>query len=424
MNKMLKGFMVLLLAVLVLAACGDDASDSGSSNGNSGDQVELTLFSSLTTEDEQKALTDVVAQFEEENPDIKIDVNLPTAEYESMLRVKMGANDMPDLFDTHGWAVNRYGEYTMDLRDMDWIEDLDPALESIFTDEDGKVYAYPLNQAKDGFTYNKTLLNELGIEVPRTFDEFVSVLKEIRDETDGEVVPFWFPGSDRYSVGYFFDLMSTPLLTTAEGHDYSEELLDGSFDWSNYTYLPEQFLMMQEEDLLNEDILTAQMHERAQLFAQNKVAFVAGTMQVGAVHELNEDIEIGVMPLPAIHEGGPMSWVGGERHTFSISKDTEHEEEAKRFIDFLAQPEIAKQVAEKMDLPAGLTTVSPDIYFQGDYDEFADVNVEPYFDRVFLPSGMWDVYGTTAQELLSDQLTPEEVSEKMAAEYTRLRDSE
>ncbi|HHU19675.1 MAG TPA: carbohydrate ABC transporter substrate-binding protein [Bacilli bacterium] len=417
MRKYLKEFVVLMLTVLTLVACGND-------NTSSKEVVELTLFSTITNEVEQAALNDVVAQFEEENSDIKIDVNLPTTEYESMLRVKMAANDMPDLFDTHGWAVNRYGEYTMDLRDMDWVADLDPALESIFTDEDGKVYAYPINQAKDGLTYNKSLLEDLGIDVPTTFDEFIDVLKQIRDTTDGEVTPLWFEGSDRYALGYFFDLMSTQLLITAEDHDYSAELLDGSFNWDNYTYLPENFLMMHEEGLLNPDILSAQTHERAELFAQNKIAFVSGTMPAISIHELNEDIEVGVMPLPAIHEGGPMSWVGGERHTFAISKDTQYVDEAKRFIDFLAQPEIAKQLAEGMDLPAGLSTVTPDIYFQEDYDQFADVMVEPYFDRVFLPGGMWDVYGTTAQELISGLLDPEGVSETMEKEYTRLLENE
>ncbi|MDI5788653.1 hypothetical protein PO124_10375 [Bacillus licheniformis] len=32
---------------------------------------------------------------------------------------QMAANDMPDLFDTHGWAKIRYGEYTADLKT--WI---------------------------------------------------------------------------------------------------------------------------------------------------------------------------------------------------------------------------------------------------------------------------------------------------------------
>ncbi len=40
------------------------------------------------------------------------------------------------------------GEYVADLKDMDWVQHLDPALNQILKDKSGKVYAYPLNQAK------------------------------------------------------------------------------------------------------------------------------------------------------------------------------------------------------------------------------------------------------------------------------------
>lgn len=72
---------------------------------------------------------------------------------------------MPDLFDTHGWSKDRYGEYVEDLQDMKWVKDLDPAMDNILKDQSGKVYAYPLNQAKDGITYNATLLKNT--ESPR-----------------------------------------------------------------------------------------------------------------------------------------------------------------------------------------------------------------------------------------------------------------
>ncbi|WP_130859333.1 ABC transporter substrate-binding protein [Gracilibacillus phocaeensis] len=420
MKKTLVYTLLGLFLCIALIGCASDDNSTGDSDG----AVTLTLFSTVTNESDQAAMEDVINQFEEENPDITIDYNFPAGEYESQLRVKMAANDMPDLFDTHGWAQNRYGEYTMDLQDMDWVEDLDPALDTIFKDEEGKVYAYPINQAKDGLTYNKTVLNEYGIDPPTTIDEFMNALETIKNESDGEVAPLWFAGSEEGSFGQYFDEFATPLLITHPDHDYSEELLEGSFDWEPYTYLADKLLEMQENELLNVDALTAQTHEQTQLLAQNKMAFVMGTTPIQAVSELNTDVELGVMPVPAIHEGGEQSWIGGERHTFAIWKDTSHPEEARTFIEFLAQPEIVKELAEGTGLPTGLTNASADIYYQSDYDEYADVQVEPYFDRIFLPSGMWEPMGTAGQELLSGSLTPEGVSEKMETEYNRLLQQE
>lgn len=421
MKKVLKSTFLITLISLFLIGCSSEGNNASGADDSS---VTLSLYSTATSEGDQIALEAAIEAFEEENPDIKIDYNFPAGEYESMIRVKMAADDMPDLFDTHGWAKNRYGDYTMDLSDMNWVKHLDPALDNILKDENGKVYAYPLNQAKDGLTYNKNVLDKYGIEPPTTFDDFMTALETIKEKSDGEVTPFWFAGSEKSQFGQYFDQFATPLLVTDEKHDFRDDLLDGTFDWSNYTFLPDKLKEMQEQELLNVDALTAQIHQQTQLLAQDKIGFVMSTVPINAVKELNPDTELGIIPVPAIHDGDDPSWIGGERLTFAVSEKTEHPEEAKKFIEFLAQPDMVKQIAEGTTLPAGLTNATADIYYSDYYDKFSDVMVEPYFDRIYLPSGMWDVMGATGQELLSDAMSPEDVSEKMAEEYNRLREQD
>ena len=429
MKNTLKNSAILISASLLLSGClggaGGAQENSGSENGGSDDQITLSYFSNAPNDNDKKVLEEVIARFEEENPDINIDGNYPMGEYESVVRVKMAANDMPDLFDTHGWAKNRYGEYVADLSEMDWAKNLDPAMEPLLKDDTGKVYAFPLNQAKDGLTYNATLLEEYGIEPPKNFEEFMEALRTVKEKGNGEVTPLWFGGSEKGQLAQFFDQFATPLLTTYPDHNYEEELLDGTFDWSNYTFLPEQLLQMREEGLLNEDVLTAQPQQRSNLLAQNKIAFIIGYGITGTeIEELNPNVEVGVMPMPPIHEGDDYYWIGGERNTVAVWKDSAHIDAAKQFVEFLAQPEIAKQVAEGTNLPSSLTNVDAENYYSKYYEQYSDVKVQPYFDRIYLPSGMWDVMGNTAQELLSGTLTPEGLSDQMGAEYLRLRKQE
>jgi raffinose/stachyose/melibiose transport system substrate-binding protein len=414
MKKLFKAFILTAAMTAIASGC--------SSQGSSGNgKTELTLFSTVTNESDQKTLTAVIKKFEDKNPDIDIKENYPADGYEGMLRVKMAANDMPDLFDTHGWAKNRYGEYTEDLSSMDWAESLDPALNPILKDDSGKLYAYPLNQAKDGITYNATLLEEYGIEPPSTFDEFMNALETIKKKSKGEVTPLWFAGSDKSAFGQFFDQFSTPLLVTDKENNFEKELLDGSFDWSNYTYLPEKLKEMFDKGLLNEDVLTAQNHQMTDLMAQNKIGFIIGGGMLGpSVEELNPDVQLGVIPMPAIHEGDEQSWIGGERHTLAVWKDSKKKEEAKKFIEFISQPEIVKEIAEGTSLPPGLTNTESKNYYSEYFEKYKDIKVQPYFDRVFLPSGMWDPMGATGQELLTGTMTPKQVSKKMSEEYDRL----
>src|SRR5699024_7560988 len=109
----MKTMFVLSLMTIFVVACSSNA------NSADGDKFQLSYYTTLTNESEQKAIEDIIAKFEEEKPDREIDENYPAEEYESQLRVKMASNDMPDLIDTHGWAKKRYAEYTEDLEDMD-----------------------------------------------------------------------------------------------------------------------------------------------------------------------------------------------------------------------------------------------------------------------------------------------------------------
>ncbi|MCY9018633.1 extracellular solute-binding protein [Priestia megaterium] len=416
MKKLTYLFILLLVFSAVAAGCGNKEASTG---GNG--KTTLTLFSTMSNKGERKALQDAIAEFEKQNPDIKIDANFPGNGYEDMLRVKMGANDMPDLFDTHGWSQLRYGEYVADLKDMNWVQHLDPALNQILKDKSGKVYAYPLNQAKDGISYNATLLDKYGIKPPNTMDEFIKALETVKKKSKGEVAPLWIPGGENGNIAQVFDQLATPQLITAKNNNYAKQLEKGTFNWSNYTSLAETMAEMKKKGLLNKDVLTAKVSQATELMAQNKIAFtfVGGSLGPDAT-ELNPEVKVGTIPVPAIHKGGTQSWIGGERFTLAAWKDSKHLKEAKKFIEFVSQPEVAKKIAEGTSSASALTNNKTQNYYSEYYDKYNDIKVEPYFDRKYLPSGMWAVMSSTGQELLAGSLTPKQLSKEMEKEYKRL----
>jgi len=416
MKKLTYLFVLLLVFSVVAAGCGNKEAATG---GNG--KTTLTLFSTMSNKGERKALQSAIAEFEKQNPDIKIDANFPGNGYEDMLRVKMGANDMPDLFDTHGWSQLRYGEYVADLKDMNWVQHLDPALNQILKDKSGKVYAYPLNQAKDGISYNATLLEKYGIKPPNTMDEFITALETVKKKSKGEVAPLWIPGGENGNIAQVFDQLATPQLITAKNNNYAKQLEKGTFNWSNYTPLAETIAEMKKKGLLNKDVLTAKVSQATELMAQNKIAFtfVGGSLGPDAT-EFNPEVKVGTVPVPAIHKGGTQSWIGGERFTLAAWKDSKHLKEAKKFIEFVSQPEVAKKIAEGTSSASALTNNKTQNYYSEYYDKYSDIKVEPYFDRKYLPSGMWAVMSSTGQELLAGSLTPKQLSKEMEKEHKRL----
>lgn len=424
-TRFMKGAAIALAAIMLLAGCssrsGDTATDTEPAQKNTSASTKITVDSSVNDPVVQRAYKDIVAAFEEENPDIEVDLQFPGSEHDNILKVKMAANEMPDIFDTHGWAQVRYGNYLADLRDEPWVPQLTDTIKDVVTDKDGKVYALVLSEAKDGFTYNADLLEQLNIPVPSTFDELMAAADQIVKLTNGETVPFHFAGIDDWTIGQYFDLMATPLLISPEQNE-KEALLNGTFDWTKWTPLPEKFQEMHKKGYINKDVITAKYSDASRQFAEGKVAFVMVNPSFAEeVRKMNQDMKIGYMPVPALVAGDEPSFSGGERFTMGVWKDTKNMEEAKKLLAFFAKPENMSKIANVTMLPPGLKGVDAKHEFSPYYEQYKDVRVFPYFDRVYLPSGMWDVLCKQGTELLADRITPEQYSEVMKQEVERLR---
>jgi len=408
----------LFLFGWVLSACGSSTGSSGPSGGGT---ITLTVATNQVGNQAQ-VLQDIAQKFMQANPNIKVDFSAPGAEYENIMKVKMASRHLPDVFSTHGWAKIRYGTFLADLRDQPWAGRLSPTIKDTVTDANGKVYVLPLDQDKSGPVYNVDILNKFGIAVPTTFDELVAACQTIKQKSNGQITPIHIGGADSWPLGQFFDFFATPLLVSPS-QNFSAQLLDGTFDWSKWTPLPQMLLQLQQKGCLNKDVLTAKYSDSAQAFAGGKVAFgIYGPFLIDEAKKITPNLNAGLMPIPSIVPGDAPTFAGGEKTTWGVWKDSPNLAAAKKFVAFYAQPENMALVAQADRLPPGLVGVQADLgdlnpYFQ----KYSTAPVFPYFDRVYLPNGMWDVMCKNAQNLLAGSITPAQYSANMKQEYQRLR---
>lgn len=382
--------------------------------------VTLSVYSDASDDSIKGALTQIVADFEAAYPNIKIDLNFPGTDYENIMKVKMASNSLPDVFDTHGWAIARYGEYLADLRDCPWATELTDSAKSVVTDADGKVYCLPMITAMDGILYNADMFEEYGIAVPQTMDELTAAAETIKEATNGACEPFFMSAVDSVTIAQFLDIMSTPLLISPDTN-YASQLKDGTFDWSNWSKLPETLLEWQSKGLINSDVLTAKASDLVERFATGKICFSAYFLSLAdAVTSVNPDMHVGIMPVPAFDESDTPSFSGGERYTMGIWKDTTHMDEAKIFVNFVAQPEELALLVTASKEPAGIKNVTVDNDYQVYFDQYASTRVFPYFDREYLENGMWDVMSKNGAELIAGQITASDFCEIMKSENDRL----
>jgi raffinose/stachyose/melibiose transport system substrate-binding protein len=432
----IKGSMVLLLVSLVLLGCSSRTSTPNAASETpkstetkvetktdappAGPKTKLSVFSTVSDQSIQDLYKGLVADFKKENPNTEVDLQFPGSNYENILKVKMAANDMPDVFDTHGWAKVRYGKFLADLKDEAWASQQTDTIKNVVTDKDGKVYALVLSEAKDGLTYNVDMLKKYNIEIPKTYEELTAAAEKILKESGGKTVPFYFSGVDDGMIGQFFDYFATSQLISSKQNE-ADALLNNTFDWTKWTPLAQKFIDWKKKGLINKDALTAKYSDLPKAFANEQVTFsLNGPSFADEVHKIKPDLKIGFMPVPSMVAGDEPNFSGGERFTMGAWKDSKALPEAKKLIAFFAKADNMTKIANATKLPSGLKGITAKHEFTEYYDKYASVRVFPYFDRVYLPNGMWDVMTKQGTELLAERITPAQFSDKMKQEVNRL----
>ena len=404
----------------------DSAAQSGQeTQGSQAAGAELSgELEIVTNADEQtfNAVNGVFEKFMEENPGVKISYTTQGSDYEQLMKARMASNDLPDIFATHGWSVARYSEYLRPLNDQPWFGTVEEAFKRNIENADGQIFVLPLNMDQGGLMYNKTLLAELGIEIPKTWDEFMAACQLAKDKGYTGV---FIAGKDSRQPANLMDIAATTFLASCEDKGYTDQLADGSFDWNNWTPVSQLLMDLKAKGYLNVDCVTCDPVDAAPRMAENNILFLMSSSPdlIGQAQEINPEAQYGMAPIPALNDSYEPAFCGGEREAYGIWKDTENEALCLALLDYLAKPENVKIVCEASGKRPAIQNVSPDRgSVAEDYATYADTAIYPFFDRVYLPNGMWSTMKTIGSALIGEEMTVEESVQTMQADYETLRE--
>lgn len=414
-------------AVITTAAAGCSSStassvaSSGAGKAATGESVTISVWTQRNSTD-APIFQEEVKQFETENPNIKVEFNAPGNDYENMLKIKMASNEMPDIWSTHGWAIGRYQEFLADLSNEPWVSRMIPSIKEQVTDKNGRVLSMCVDSDTSAIGYNVGIFEKYGCQIPKTIDELLAVCEKIKTESKGTVTPIHIGGGDGWPLGQAIDYLSSTLLTTDKDHNFGDSLKNGSFDWNNYKPIGNFFQTLKQKGYLNVDVLTAKNDDTTKAFADNKAAIALNGFGIAdAVKKLNPDVKVGFFPVPSFYKTDAPVIVGGETDAWGIWKDTKHLDAAKKFIEFFARPDVNKKVCEATSIRSAFTDVTADLGAMSPYYAAAkDVKIVPYFDRAFLPNGMWDSIPKYGQMLFTNGYSVDTYVNDMKTDYLRL----
>ncbi|MCU1411067.1 MAG: transporter substrate-binding protein [Rhodoglobus sp.] len=206
MKKRSAAVAVFAAAALVLSGCSAAQTESG----------EHTItFMGWGSDTEIAVFNDMIAQYEDAYPDVKVDyITVPAADFQTKLQTMIASNKTPDVFYLAPENVMPFASsgIVADLSDyVDNNELFDPA--NVWqkaidmyrydgtTPGKGAVYGLPKDIGPFALAYNKDLFDAAGVtapdpESPWTWDEFVAAAKKLTSGTGDDKVY----GSAPYSL--------------------------------------------------------------------------------------------------------------------------------------------------------------------------------------------------------------------------------
>ena len=209
---------------------------SGSSEESGKQRIEVfTRFSDGAT---KTYFDEVAASFMAENPDIEIVLSSANnANYKQEINVRLASNSSPDIyFAWSGVYAHNFvdGGRALDLTDYlmaddgEWYNSFITNQFETFTFGE-RIYGIPLMMDGKAFYYNQDIFDELGLEVPENWDEFIAVLDVLKGSG---YIPISLGNIEDWATGHYMTTLNqrvVPADTLAA--DYA---LEGDFTAPEY----------------------------------------------------------------------------------------------------------------------------------------------------------------------------------------------
>lgn len=329
------GFLALGLA-LTTAACS-----SSEGGGNDNGQVTLTLLVD-NAETQIKQTEALIEAFEASNSDIKIDLETRPGgtEGDNIVKTRLATGEMTDIFQYNAGSLFQQinpEQFIEPITGKSFLDNVSEAFIPVVSVGEN-VYGVPhagTSQA-GGIFYNRTVYADLGLEVPKTWEEFMANNSKIKAAGKTAVIQT------------YADTWSSQIITLSDYHNINVSDPDWANKYTNnqvkYATDPVAFRSIEklqdlyDAELFNKDFASAKFDAGILMLANGEGAHYPTL--TGAMSNLPADkaSEIGFFATPGddASKNGMTTWMSDGLY---INKSTDKKEAALKFLEFMTTKE-------------------------------------------------------------------------------------
>jgi raffinose/stachyose/melibiose transport system substrate-binding protein len=382
------------------------------------------------------------AEFEERYPNVTIKrVNRDFGELKALLRLAIAGPKGPDVVEVNqGWPDMGQLVKAGLLLPLDnyavaygWNERVSEnvlAVSSWTPDGEqfgsGNLYGYTTFGEIIGVYYNARMLEDLGLSVPTTFEEFEDALEVAKQA--GEV-PIQFGNNDAFPGIHEYVVLQDQMAEVDYLTDlvFGQERDDLSFDNPGNLQAASTLQDWAEKGYFTPGFGGGGYDDSVANFAAGEGLFMITGNWI--VESLGADSrEFGFFVMPPMEAGGPPVSTGGAGFPLSISAGTEHPDAAAAYIDWMTSEHAAELLLPTGQIPLriGATTLVEEGTVLADVVNAAatvsDANgMVPYLD--WATPTFYDTTTAAIQELMAQRITPQEFVTRIQGDYSEFQSS-
>jgi raffinose/stachyose/melibiose transport system substrate-binding protein len=176
---------VAAAALVTMSACSSGLGGSGSSGASSGGNSKTLTLLVGNTADVVKSAQALVDAFQKANPGVtvKMDTRPPGTQGDNLVKTKLSTGDMQDVFWYNSGSLLQAlnpSKTLVDLTGDPAVANVDPSFFPVVS-QGGKMYGGPQGTAfGGGILYNKDVYSKLGLQVPKTWNDFLANADKIK----------------------------------------------------------------------------------------------------------------------------------------------------------------------------------------------------------------------------------------------------
>ena len=370
--------LIALCALLLLGGCGGDSGDGGSGGSLSGD-VEFMVFGDP---EEIQAYREVIAAYENEQPDVKVKL-IEASDRDDLiarLSTSFAGGTPPDLFLLNYRFYAQFAargvldpiEERVDGSDIFQQEDFYEEAMDAFR-FDGKLTCLPQNISSLVVYYNKDMFKEAGVPEPKAgwrWDNMVAAAKKLTKDSNGD------GKAEVYGLGVEASLIRiAPFVWSNGGEIIDDEKQPTHFtmDTPEAEEALERFFQLRvvEKVVPGEEEVEAEDDETR--FQNGRMAMVLSSRRATPTFRTIQDFDWDVAALPQHKEQAGML----HSDAYCLTKASDNKDAAWSFMEYALGPDGAPIVAK-----SGRTV--PSLKSVAESDAFLDPSAKPANSKVFL----------------------------------------